>query len=191
MKRKVIIMISLIYVLFMAALFVFYFSKDDSYRYQVAIGGIICGAVPLILVRFTKIKFNMPIMLSYLAFLFGSQYLGSILGLYGLGWWDTFLHCLSGALLAFVAIALFERMTHQESRHHLSHWLIFLFVVSFAVFGGVLWEVYEFSGDQFFGMTLQGGGNTDTMIDLIADTAGGLVIAMAAAIRTKRRFKKA
>ncbi|MFC3884808.1 hypothetical protein ACFOU2_15565 [Bacillus songklensis] len=190
MKRKVIIIISLIYVLFMAALFVFYFSKDDSYRYLIAIGGIICGAVPLILVRFTKIKFNMPIMLSYLAFIFGSQFLGSILGFYGLGWWDTFLHFLSGALLGFVAIALFERMTHKQARHDISCWLVFLFVLSFAVLGGVLWEIYEFSGDQFFDMTMQGGGNTDTMIDLTADAAGGLVIAISAAIRTKRKFEK-
>jgi hypothetical protein len=38
-------------------------------------------------------------------------------------------------------------------------------------------------------MTLQGGGNFDTMIDLIADTAGGMLIAIIASVKTKRRFK--
>ena len=62
----------------------------------------------------------------------------------------------------------------------------FSFSLSFAALGGVLWEIYEFSFDQLFGMTLQGGGITDTMIDLIADTLGGLSIAIWAGIRFKR-----
>lgn len=130
----------------------------------------------------------MPIMISYFVFLFASQYLGSILDFYRFGWWDTFLHLLSGALLAFVAIALYERMTHKEARKEISYWLVFLFVLSFSVFGGVVWEIYEFSMDQFFGMTLQGGGNFDTMVDLLADTSGAIVIAAIAAFRTKKRF---
>ena len=39
-------------------------------------------------------------------------------------------------------------------------------------------------------MTLQGGGNKDTMTDLIADTIGGLVIAVVAGIRTRAKLKK-
>ncbi|WNB93861.1 hypothetical protein [Bacillus sp. NEB1478] len=189
MKRKILLILSVIYVIFMAILCFYYFSKGETHSYQVAFGGILCGLVPLLLILFTKIKFNMPIMLSYFAFLFASQYLGSILGFYHLGWWDTFLHLLSGALLAFVGIALYERTTHHQARKDISYWLVFLFVLSFSVFGGVVWEIYEFSMDQFFAMTLQGGGNVDTMVDLLADTAGGLLIAASAAYRTKRKFK--
>lgn len=39
-------------------------------------------------------------------------------------------------------------------------------------------------------MTLQGGGNKDTMTDLIADTVGGLIIAMWAGVRTKVKARK-
>lgn len=190
MSRKLVIIFSLIYVLFMAALAVYYFTNDVTFKGTVAIGGIVCGAIPLFLALFTKLQFNLPIVLSYLIFLVGSQYFGSILGWYGLGWWDTFMHLVSGAILAFSGIALYERLIHRSAGDEISPWFVFLFTLSFAALGGVLWEVYEFSSDQFFGMTLQGGGNTDTMTDLIADTVGGLVIAVWAGIRTKIKLKK-
>jgi hypothetical protein len=191
MNRKLVIILSFIYVLFMAALAVYYYSNDDSFKGSVAIGGIVCGAIPLLLALFTKLQFNLPIVISYLIFLVGSQYFGSILGWYGLGWWDTFMHLVSGAILAFSGIALYERLIHRNAGDKISPWFVFLFTLSFAVLGGVLWEVYEFSSDQFFNMTLQGGGNKDTMTDLIADTIGGLVIAVGAGIRTKNKINKA
>ncbi|WML60188.1 hypothetical protein [Neobacillus sp. PS2-9] len=190
MNRKLVILLSLIYVLFMAALAVYYFTHNVSFKGTVAIGGIICGAVPLLLALFTKLQFNLPIVISYLVFLVGSQYFGSILGWYGLGWWDTFMHFVSGAILAFSGIALYERLIHRNAGDEISPWFVFLFTLSFAALGGVLWEVYEFSSDQFFNMTLQGGGNKDTMTDLIADTIGGLVIAAVAGIRTRAKLKK-
>ena len=190
MNRKLVILLSLIYVLFMAALAVYYFTHNVSFKGTVAIGGIICGAVPLLLALFTKLQFNLPIVISYLVFLVGSQYFGSILGWYGLGWWDTFMHLVSGAILAFSGIALYERLIHRNAGDEISPWFVFLFTLSFAALGGVLWEVYEFSSDQFFDMTLQGGGNKDTMTDLIADTIGGLVIAVVAGIKTRAKLKK-
>jgi hypothetical protein len=191
LNRKLVITLSFIYVLFMAVLCVYYYSTDESFKGSVAIGGIVCGAIPLLLALFTKLQFNLPIVISYLIFLVGSQYLGSILGWYGLGWWDTFMHVVSGAILAFSGIALYERLIHRNAGDKISPWFVLLFTLSFAALGGVLWEVYEFSSDQFFGMTLQGGGNKDTMTDLIADTIGGLVIAVWAGIRTKIKLKKA
>ncbi|MFL6558315.1 MAG: hypothetical protein ACJ8MO_19640 [Bacillus sp. (in: firmicutes)] len=190
MHRKLVIIFSLIYVIFMAALAVYYFSNDVTFKGTVAIGGIVCGAVPLLLALFTKLQFNLPIVISYLVFLVGSQYFGSILGWYGLGWWDTFMHLVSGSILAFSGIALYERLIHRNAGDQISPWFVFLFTLSFAALGGVLWEIYEFSSDQFFDMTLQGGGNKDTMTDLIADTIGGLIIAVWAGMRTKHKLKK-
>jgi len=189
LNRKLVITLSAIYVLFMAVLAVYYYSKGESFEGSVAIGGIVCGAIPLLLALFTKLQFNLPIVISYLIFLVGSQYLGSILGWYGLGWWDTFMHLVSGAILAFSGIALYERLIHRNAGDKISPWFVFLFTLSFAALGGVLWEIYEFSSDQFFDMTLQGGGNKDTMTDLIADTIGGLIIAVLAGIRTRKKLK--
>lgn len=190
MNRKLVLILSALYVLFMIFLFFYFRSQEEPFKSTVAIGGIVCGAIPLLLALFTKLHFNLPIVISYLVFLVGSQYFGSILGWYGLGWWDTFMHFLSGAILAFSGIALYERLIHRDARNDISPWFVFLFTLSFAAFGGVLWEVYEFSSDQFFDMTLQGGGNDDTMIDLISDTAGGLIIAAWSGIKTKRKLKK-
>lgn len=185
MNRKLVILLSTVYVLFMAGLAIFFHINGQSFKSMVAIGGIVCGAIPLLLALLTKLQFNLPIVLSYLIFLVGSQYLGSIKGWYGLGWWDTFMHLISGAILAFTAIALYERLIHRDAGNDISPWFVFLFTLSFAALGGVMWEIYEFSSDQFFGMTLQGGGNTDTMTDLIADVVGGLLIAIWAGVRTK------
>jgi hypothetical protein len=190
MNRKLVIFISSVYVLFMAALSIFYYTDDENFKSLVSIGGVVCGAIPLLLALFTKLQFNLPIIISYLIFLFGSQYLGSILGWYGLGWWDTLLHLLSGSLLAFTGIALYERLVYRNAGKDISPWFVFLFTLSFSALGGIFWEIYEFSSDQLFGMTLQGGGNKDTMIDLIADTVGGLIIAVWAGVRTKIKLKK-
>jgi hypothetical protein len=185
MNRKLVILLSTVYVLFMAGLAIFFHINGQSFKSMVAIGGIVCGAIPLLLALLTKLQFNLPIVLSYLIFLVGSQYLGSIKGWYGLGWWDTFMHLISGAIIAFTAIALYERLIHRDAGNDISPWFVFLFTLSFAALGGVMWEIYEFSSDQLFGMTLQGGGNTDTMTDLIADVVGGLLIAIWAGVRTK------
>lgn len=190
MNRKIVILLSSAYVLFMAILAFYNYSNGASFKGAVAIGGVVCGAIPLLLALFTKLQFNLPIVISYLIFLIGSQYLGSIRGWYGLGWWDTFMHFISGAILAFTGIALYERLIHRNAGQAISPWFVFLFTLSFAALGGVLWEIYEFSSDQLFGMTLQGGGNTDTMTDLIADTVGGLVIAVYSGFRTKIKQSK-
>jgi len=167
----------------------YFFPNGESKKAWVAVGGVVCGAIPLVLALFTKLKFNLPIIISYFIFLFASQVLGSIRGWYGLGWWDTFVHFISGGILAFTAIALYERLVHRNAGNDISPWFVFLFAFGFAALGGVLWETYEFSCDQFFGTTMQGGGNTDTMTDLIADVIGGLVIAIYSWIRTYRKLK--
>jgi hypothetical protein len=185
MKRKLVIIISLFYTVLMGVLAVIYLLDNQNFKFLISISGVFCGVIPLIMLLFTKIKLNLSFLLSYILFLFCSQFLGSIRGWYGLGWWDVFLHYMSGILIAFFAIAVFERLVPQEASNNISPWFIFLYILSIATIGGVIWEFYEFSMDQLFGMTLQGGGNRDTMIDLIADTLGGLTISFLPIIKVK------
>ncbi|MDY0404215.1 hypothetical protein P5G51_001250 [Virgibacillus sp. 179-BFC.A HS] len=189
-KRKFVIAISLAYTIFMAILAVYFFNGGEKENGWVGIGGVICGAIPLALSLFTKLKFHLPIVISYIIFLFGSQYLGSIRGWYGLGWWDTFIHFISGGMLAFVAVALYERLIYRSAGDAISPWVVFLFVLGIGALGGVLWEFYEFTGDQFFHMTMQGGGNFDTMTDLLAGMLGTLIVASYSGIRTKMKQKQ-
>lgn len=189
MNKKLVITFSSIYVVFMAVLIIFYYVNGETYKTLVAVGGVICGAIPLLLALFTKLQFNLPIVISYLIFLFASQYLGTIRNWYGLGWWDTFVHFISGAILSFTAIALFERLTHVKMNKEISPWFIFLFTLSVATLGGVIWEIYEFTVSSLFNMVLQAN-NTDTMTDLIADTLGGLIVAIWSGLRTKSKYIK-
>ncbi|WP_042355448.1 hypothetical protein [Bacillus rubiinfantis] len=190
MSRKIVILLSGLYVLFMSILAVYFFMNGETFKATVAVGGIACGAIPLFLALFTRLTFNLPIVISYIIFLFGSQYLGSIRSWYGLGWWDTFIHFISGGIIAFTGVALYERLIKRNAGDKISPWFVFWFTFSFSALGAVLWEIYEFSSDQLFGMTLQGGGNKDTMIDMIAGLSGGLIIACTSGIRTMYKLKK-
>ncbi|NIQ16387.1 MAG: hypothetical protein GTO02_18945, partial [Candidatus Dadabacteria bacterium] len=59
-----------------------------------------------------------------------------------------------------------------------------LFAFVFALAFGVIWEMFEFSMDQLFGLSMQKpmfndpSGLTDTMWDLIVDTLGALIISI-------------
>ncbi|WP_033827648.1 hypothetical protein [Bacillus andreraoultii] len=185
MRKKIAIILCAIYVVFMAITAVLLFSKGNQSDALIALAGVVCGLVPIAIILFTKFELSLPIIIFYLIFLFGSQYLGSLQGFYRNGWWDSFMHFISGMLIAYFGYDLYKRLLRKDSITKLSPWFVFLFVLSFSVFGGVLWEVYEFSMDQLFDMGLQGGGNTDTMTDLIADTIGGFVISIWTYVKVK------
>ena len=184
LKRKVIIVLSGLFIIFMAGLLVYYLIKGDSSRWQVAIGGIVVSALPLLLLLMQNNPFNIPIILAYYLFIFCTIFLGSIASFYlHFKWWDSTIHFLKGALVGFIGIALYQRFIPHKVRKDVSRWIIFLFVLSLAVSSSVLWEIYEFIGDQTFTHTMQRGGNTDTMIDLLCGTAGGQLVAVYSIIK--------
>ncbi|WP_245796435.1 hypothetical protein [Domibacillus antri] len=151
MRRILIILLCLIYTFFMINLFIIYYSQGETEKTMISAGGIVSGLFPLLITIFTKIQFSLPLVSFYILFLFGSQYLGAISNWYGIEWWDTFLHAVSGVLLVFIGMALYDHAIPKSIGNAVSFWFIILFTVSFAVFGGTLWEVYEFAVDQLFG----------------------------------------
>ncbi|WML40120.1 membrane-spanning protein [Neobacillus sp. OS1-2] len=186
MKRKVIIILSILFIIFMTALFIYYLVKGDASRWQVALGGILVSALPLCLLRMKQNPFNIPIIVGYYLFLFGSLYLGSIASFYlHYTWWDSSVHFYKGMLIGFVGISLYKRLIPEKVRQDVSSGILFLFVFSLAVLAGVLWEIYEFVGDLTFTHTMQRGGNTDTMYDLLCGVAGGLIVAFYSLVRKK------
>jgi Na+/melibiose symporter-like transporter len=184
MKRKVIIILCLLFSIFMAGLFVYYLIKDDSSRWQVALGGIFSSVLPLSLLKVKNNPFNIPMIVGYFLFLFCSLFLGSISSFYlHYKWWDSTLHFYKGLYIGIIGIALYKKLVPEMVRKDVSDWILFLFVLSLAVLASALWEIYEFIGDQTFTHTMQRGGNKDTMYDLLCGVAGGLIIAVYARMR--------
>ena len=69
-------------------------------------------------------------------------------------------------------------------------WHIFFFIVIFTPAFGALWEIWEFTLNSLAGAYLTEPlqqNNTDTMLDLIADLDGGILIAILGTLYLKRK----
>lgn len=125
------------------------------------------------------------------AFIFSGLYLGSVAGFYTtFWWWDDMLHTLSGVILGLIGFLLIYYLNSRFSMK-LSPVFVGLFALTFAVFLGVVWEIFEFAFDALKGTNMQrwmiekdefligrdyqGVGLRDTMSDLIVDMIGGLI----------------
>lgn len=115
-------------------------------------------------------------------FVFLSLFLGSATDFYyKYWWWDVVLHTGSGFLLGIVGfVALFWLNSTDRLPRGMKPGFVCFFAVTFAVFLGVLWEIFEFVVDQFTSANMQSTetGVVDTMQDLMVDTAGAVVVAM-------------
>ncbi|PLT30515.1 membrane-spanning protein [Peribacillus deserti] len=188
MKKKVIIILSISFMVFMTGLFIYFLVKDDTSKWQVGLGGIIVSGLPLLLLFLRNNPFNIPEIIGYYVFIFCSTFLGSIVKFYVyVRWWDTTLHLYKGLFMGVIAITLIKVLITKEALERTSRFLIFLFVLSLAIVASVVWEIYEFFGDLYYTETMQRGGNKDTMYDLLAGFAGALIIASYAGFR-KQKF---
>lgn len=92
--------------------------------------------------------------------------------------YDKFAHLVSSstvAVLAFVSILIINRFSCTK----LARWQIFFYIVIFTMAIGAFWEIYEYLVDTFFGAYLTKPlqhGLDDTMIDLIIDLIGGVIV---------------
>jgi hypothetical protein len=104
-------------------------------------------------------------------------------------YYDKFAHFISSitvAVLAFVSILLIDRFSCTK----LHRWQIFFYIVIFTMAIGAFWEIYEYLMDTFIGAYLTKSlqqGLDDTMIDLILDLLGGIVIGLFGAWYIERK----
>jgi hypothetical protein len=188
LKKKTIIILSIVFVILFSCLFIFYLIKGDSTRWLVALGGMIVSPIPASLLFFKKNPFNLPIIIGYYFTLIYSAILGTIANFYfRFTWWDTSLHAYKGMYMAFVSSAIYRHFIPSYIQKDISRLFIFLFVLSLPVMVSVLWEIYEFVCDQTFTNVMQEGGNKDTMVDLISSTASALLVTIYF-VCIKRRF---
>lgn len=135
-----------------------------------------------------KVYLPSALILSANIFIYGAIFLGEIQSYYlKYWWWDILLHTFSGVILGFVGFLLVY-ILNEEAKINLdmSIGLMALFAFTFAVTLGVFWEVFEFIMDLFFTFEMQNGSLVDTMVDLIVDSVGALIISIAGYIYIKR-----
>lgn len=111
-------------------------------------------------------------------FLYGSMILGEFQSFYlKYVWWDVLLHGLSGIMIALIGFMIVYSLyyTHKVV---FSPLIASIFVFSFALSIGALWEIFEFAMDSFFGLNMLKSGLVDTMWDLIIDSIGALIVAI-------------
>jgi hypothetical protein len=109
---------------------------------------------------------------------------GSQLSFYqSVWWWDHLTHALSSSVVAAAGYATVRAIDLHSEQVTLPPRFIFVFILLFVVAFGVLWEVLEFAvgglGSVFGGATiLTQYGLEDTLLDLVFDIIGGLVVAV-------------
>ncbi len=91
--------------------------------------------------------------------------------------WDTILHTLSGFVIAMVAFIIVKQLNEEvDIRVTLSPFFVSLFAVCFSMAVAVVWEIFEYAMDTWFGTNMQKSGLVDTMEDLIVATIGALIV---------------
>lgn len=125
-------------------------------------------------------SFYLPRVFSFFLalFVYGTLFLGEVHRFYyGVWWWDIMLHTASAFAIGLIALMII-RFNVSRKTVQAKPVLLSIFAFSFAIMIGALWEIFEFSGDQLFGLNMQKDGLVDTMTDIIVDTVGALVAAV-------------
>lgn len=156
---RVILILSSIYVV----------AKGEWFNVWALGSALLLTFVPYLMQRFLKIKLTRDIINFSMLFIVLSQWLGTYLRAYDwLPWWDVFLHGLSGVLISLGGILLIllgdkKGILFKQKMYGLITVIMFLTGAASAVF----WEIFEYTGDSYFGTFAQLGSLVDTMEDMI------------------------
>ena len=116
------------------------------------------------------LKITLPSVLEIiiLLFIFSAEILGELNSFYiRIPHWDTMLHTINGFCCAAVGFALVD-MLNRNKKFSLKLSPLYLAIAAFcfSMTIGVLWEVFEYSADTFFGKDMQ----KDTVVSAINST---------------------
>ncbi len=135
-----------------------------------------------------RLRIHLPVEMQFVIvlFIYAALFLGETKNYYvTIWWWDLLMHSLSGIGFGFVGfIILYTLYTYQ--RVEASPILISVFSFCFAVAIGVLWEIFEFTMDNLFGLNMQKSGLLDTMSDLIIDSIGAFLVSVSGFVYMKK-----
>lgn len=135
--------------------------------------------LPLLFQKKYKIYIS-QFFISLIAFmLYASIFLGEANQFYDkFWWWDLLLHGISAIGFGLVGMIVLL-LAFGKHRNESSPIMFSIFSFCFAVCVGVIWEIFEFSMDQTFGLNMQKSGLMDTMTDLIIDCIGAGIASFA------------
>lgn len=140
------------------------------------------------LIAWTKSELSSPLRFSILLFITITMLIANLFNMYDvIPYLDKIEHLLSGVILFYVGLFIYEKMTKQMHSvsipPHLAIWFAFFFSTAMA---GV-WEIYEFTIDQLFGTVSQNNSLQDTMGDIICGTTGALATVIFQFVVTRKK----
>ena len=145
----------------------------------VAIGTLLLTLAPGYLARRFRIHIPAGFAAAIAAFLCATLFLGEVGDFYErYWWWDVVLHAGSALGFGLLGVILMLILVRGDKLAAAPVTIAF-FAFCFAVMIGALWEIWEFTLDQVFGLNTQKSGLVDTMWDLIVDTLGAALGAVA------------
>lgn len=137
--------------------------------------GLVIAFLPDILRRYSKLILPFTYEVALILFVFMSLVAGEYFNIYGkLLWWDDMLHFISGLVVGYIGL-LALHIDDRKKKAVSGPWFAAVFVFSLVVMSAAVWEIFEFSVDQFAQGHMQYG-LVDTMMDIIDATAGALII---------------
>ncbi len=152
--------ISILYLLLRLLVVVVILGQIQSRNYEnifLCILTLILFMIPSFIEK--KIHIDIPDTLEViiLLFIFSAEILGEINSYYLIfPYWDTTLHTLNGFLAAAIGLSLIDILNKNDKfAISLSPVFVALVAFCFSMTIGVVWELFEFSMDQFLGFDMQ------------------------------------
>lgn len=153
--------------------------------------------IPMISNKVIQFKISPTMEIAFVTFCFASLILGDVANFYSrFAWWDTILHAISGVLMGVVGYAIINTFNEiEENKLRYPPLFVVAWIICFSLAAGTMWEILEFVTDGLFGLNSQeflassGTFDTvhprigrdalwDTMVDLMLDLSGAIVIAI-------------
>lgn len=185
-------------------------SKDMKFRIVISTAGLIITLICTILSVLTPIEttsvkiigaFASVIIVSAVTWKFPKRFfifaiifdifaaaLGSVINLYKyIGFYDRFVHYLSGIILAEAGMIIISFIFEKRKiKRDISVMLAFSFFFSSACAG--FWEIYEFTADNLLNINMQGN-NLNTMGDIVSGVLGAATYLIISVICMKYNSK--
>lgn len=142
--------------------------------------GLAATLLPDVLERRRKLRMN-PFITAWILMAVSLHAFGALGPYTRVWWWDHMTHVLSASVVAgagYAAVVTFER-TEKVVMPSRVKWI---FLVSFTMAFGVLWEVLEFGlgivGESLGFRVLTQYGLEDTVMDLVFDSVGAVLVGL-------------